>query len=45
MFGCKADFYFLDNPFSIEIDENDHDDRDIEYEIKRKISIEEKFGG
>ena len=35
--------YFHNDKFAIEIDENDHDDRDIEYEIKRQIEIEEKL--
>ena len=40
----RNDLYFHDYKFAIEIDENDHDDRNIDYEIKRQKAIKVKLG-
>ena len=38
------DFYFHDCKLAIEIDENGHNDRNIDYEIKRQKAIEQELG-
>ena len=40
----RIDLYFQDYKVAIEIDENDHDDRNIDYEIKRQTATEQKLG-
>ena len=42
--GYRMDLYFHDYKVAIEIDENDHSDRNIDYEIKRQKAIEQKLG-
>ena len=41
----KTDLYFHDYKFAIEIDENGHSNRNIDYEVKRQKAIEEELGG
>ena len=36
--------YFDDNKLAIEIDNNGHSDRNIDYEIKRQKAIEQELG-
>ena len=43
MLGYRIDLYFRDCKLAIEIGENDHCDRNIEYEIKRKKAIVHEF--
>ena len=38
--GCRVDLYFQDYKIAIEIDENGHSDRSIDYGIKRRKAIE-----
>ena len=38
------DLYFYDYNLAIEIDENGHRGKNIEYEIKRQKAIEQKIG-
>ena len=38
--GYMTDLYFYNNKLAIEIDENGHRDRSIDYEIKIKKKIE-----
>ena len=38
------DLYFHDKKVAIEIDENEHSDRSIDYKIKNQKVREEKFG-
>ena len=40
----RIDLYFHDYKLAIEIDENGHSDRNIDYEIKRQKSIEQELG-
>ena len=40
----RIDLYFHDYKFAIEIDENEHSNRNIDYKIKRQKSIEQEFG-
>ena len=40
--GKKIDFYFHEYKLAIEVDELDHNDRDIDYEIQRQKAIEKK---
>ena len=40
----KFDLYFHDCKLAIEIDENGHSDRTIDYEIKRQKAIEQELG-
>ena len=35
MLGYRIDLYFYDYKLALEIDKNDHDDRDLEY-VKKK---------
>ena len=42
--GYKIDLYFRDYKFAIEIDENRHSNRNIDYEIKRQNVIEQELG-
>ena len=39
--GYRIDLYFLGSKRSIEIDENEHSDRNFDYEIKRQKAIEQ----
>ena len=39
--GYRIDLYFHDHKRAIEIDENDHSDRNIDYEMKRQNLIEQ----
>ena len=41
--GYRIDLYFPEYKLAIECDEFDHNDRDIEYEVKRQKYIEEKL--
>ena len=36
--------YFHDYKFAIEVDENGHNDRSIDYEIKRQKAVEHELG-
>ena len=38
----KIDLYFLDYKLAIEVDEKGHEDRRIDYEIKRQKAIEKE---
>ena len=40
----RIDLYFHDYKFTVEIDENGHSDRNIDYEIKRQNAIEQELG-
>ena len=40
----SIDFYFHDYKLAIEIDENGHSDRSIDYEIKRQKVIKQELG-
>ena len=42
--GYKIDLYFHYFKLAIEIDENNHSDRNINYKIKRQKAIEQKLG-
>ena len=42
MFGYRIDFYFHEYKFTIEIDVNGHNDKIINYEIKRQTVIEQQ---
>ena len=42
--GYMIDLYFHDKKVAIEIDENEHNDRSIDYKIKNQKAREEKFG-
>ena len=42
--GYRIDAYFPKYKLAIEIDEHGHNDRDIDYEIKRQKAIENKLG-
>ena len=44
MLGYRVDLYFRDYKLVAEIDENGHDDRNIDYEIKRQKTIEQERG-
>ena len=43
--GYRIDLYFHDCKLAIEIDENAHNDRNIDYEIKRQKAIEQELDG
>ena len=43
MFYYRTDLYFHDCNLAIEIDENGHADRNVDYEIKRQKPIEHKL--
>ena len=43
MLGYRIDLYFYDYKLALEIDKNDHDDRDLEY-VKKKAKRQEKLG-
>ena len=40
----RIDLYFHDYKLAIEVDEKDHKDRNIDYEIKRQEAIKERLG-
>lgn len=40
----RIDLYFIDNKLAIEVDENNHKDRDVIYEETRQKYIEDKLG-
>ena len=40
----RIDLYFHDYKLTIEIDENGHSDRNIDYKIKRQKTIEKELG-
>ena len=42
--GSRIDLYFHDYKLAIEIDDNGHSNRNIDYEIKRQKPIEQKLG-
>ena len=42
--GYRIDLYFHDCKLVIEIDENGHSDRSIDYEIKRQTAIIQELG-
>ena len=42
--GYRIDLYFHDYKLAIEIDENEHNCRNIDYKIKRQKAIEQEFG-
>ena len=42
--GYRIHLYFHDYKLEIEIDENDHSDRNIDYELKRQKLIEQELG-
>ena len=42
--GYRIDLYFYEYNLEIEIDENGHSDRNIDYEIKRQKAIEQELG-
>ena len=41
--GCRIDLYFYEHNFAIEIDDLGHNDRNTDYEIKRKSEIEKEL--
>ena len=43
MLACRIDLYFLDYRLVIEIDENGHSNRNIDYELKRQKEIEQEL--
>ena len=42
--GYRTDLYFYEYKFAIEIGENGHSGRNIDYEIKRQEAIEKEIG-
>ena len=42
--GYRIDFYFHDYKIAIEIDENGHNDRNIDHKIKRQKAIKQELG-
>ena len=42
--GNKIDAYFPKYKLAIEVDEQGHNDRDIDYEIERQKAMENKLG-
>ena len=40
----RIELYFHDYKLAIEIDENGHNDRNIDYEVKRQKAIEQELG-
>ena len=44
VFSYSIELYFHDYKLAIEIDENGHSDRNIDYEIKRQKVIEQELG-
>ena len=42
--GYRTDLCFHEYKLAIEIDENGHSDRNLEYEIKRQKAIEQELG-
>ena len=44
VFSQSIDLYFHDYKLAIEIDENRHNDRNINYEIKIEKAIEQELG-
>ena len=40
----RIDLYFHEYKLAIEIDENNHSNRNIDYEIKRQKAIEQELG-
>ena len=42
--GYQTDLYFHDYKLAVEIDEKDHQDRDISREIERQRALEKKLG-
>ena len=40
----RIDFYFHDYKVAIKIDKNDNSDTNIDYEIKRQKTIEQRLG-
>ena len=42
--GYRIDAYFFQYKLAIEVDEQGHYDRDIDYEIERQKAIENKLG-
>ena len=43
--GYRIHLYFHDYKLAIEIDENAHNDRNIDYKIKRQKAIEQELDG
>ena len=41
--GYRIDLYYHDYKFAIEIDNNGHSNRNIDYEIKRQKAIEQEL--
>ena len=41
--GYRIDLYFPEYKLAIECDEFDHNDRDVKYEVKRQMHIENKL--
>ena len=42
--GCEVDIYIHDYKLAVEIDEYNHEDRDIGCEIKRQKALEKELG-
>ena len=42
--GYRIDAYFLKYKLAIEVDEQGHNDRDIDYEIRRQKALEKELG-
>ena len=42
--GYRIDAYFFKHKLAIEVDKQGHNDRDIDYEIKRQKAIEKELG-
>ena len=42
VFGCRIHLYFHDYKLAKEVDENGHNNRNIDYEIKRTKKLIEK---
>ena len=42
--GYETDLYFYDYKLAVEIDEKDHQDRDISREIERQKALERELG-
>ena len=39
----RINLYFTEHKLAIECDENDHKDKDIDYEIRRQVFIEDQL--
>ena len=44
LLGYRIDLYLHEYKLEIDIDENGHSDRNVDYEIKRQKAIQQEFG-